>query len=52
MSTQIPTPSGFPMKPPGVPKPEIEEIDDKQGVHISEDEQPEIGEPADDFPNR
>jgi hypothetical protein len=52
MSTQIPTPSDFPMRPPGGTTPEIEDVDDKEGIQVPAEDQPEIGEPADDFPNR
>jgi hypothetical protein len=52
MSTQVPTPSDFPMRPPAGPTPEIEEVDDGEDIHVPDDEQPEIGEPEDDFPNR
>jgi hypothetical protein len=47
MSTQIPTPSDFPMKGP---TPEMEDVDDD--IHVPDDKQPEIEEPDDDFPNR
>jgi hypothetical protein len=52
MSTQIPTPPDFPMRPPGGPPPEIEDVDDHENIHVPDDEQPEIGEPDDDFPSR
>jgi hypothetical protein len=52
MSTQIPTPYDFPMRPPGGATPELEDVDDDDETHVPDDEQPEIGEPDDDFPNR
>ena len=54
MSTQIPTPSDFPMRPPSGPTPEIEDVDvdDEDEIHLPGDEEPEIGEPNEDFPNR
>jgi hypothetical protein len=52
MSTQIPTPSDFPMRPPAGPTPEIEDVVDEDEIHVPDDEQPETGEADDDFPNR
>jgi hypothetical protein len=54
MSHSTPDPSDVPdIRQPGGPQPaDMEDIEDEPEIHVPEDEQPEIGEPGDDFPNR
>jgi hypothetical protein len=54
MSHAIKNPSESPeIKQPGGPRPaDLEDIKDEPEIHIPDDEQPEIGEASEEFPNQ
>jgi hypothetical protein len=53
MSEPNPNPSESPdIEQPIGPKPDIEQREPEPEIHNPDPEQPEIGEPSEDFPNR